>query len=218
MDFDEFLRKEKEVYDRFRDTSKLVVAGLDPKIPTQQGGYLITYRHPNSITNRLGEFSRQVSEIVPSIIYDRENAHTTISDFQVQDNFSAETTTLNQLADIVYSCLPLSGVVFINYSGWLLNQNTGIAEGYPNQPFVEHASKIVDLSHSNGVQIRPPWGAHITTSRFLQTCSQEEVSELIDLFKHTKPLGESKPEFLDVGYFIFSREGFKYNIHERFKV
>ena len=61
-------------------------------------------------------------------------------------------------------------------------------------------------------------GAYITTNRFLESRFPEEINELLNYFKKSRPLGESKPEFVDVGYFIFTPQKFDYKTHERFKL
>ena len=68
------------------------------------------------------------------------------------------------------------------------------------------------------MQLNFPWGAHITTSRFLEKISLKQSLELLSIFKNSKPLGISKPKYIDVGYFILKPDSFKINIFERFKI
>jgi len=107
MAFSDFTSKQQEVYDRFRNTSKLKKQGIVPSISIQQGGYLIIYRHSPRITDVLGEFSHRVSRIVLSIICDSKNAHTTIFDFKVSDNFPPESNLLKTITRVVSTYLPL---------------------------------------------------------------------------------------------------------------
>lgn len=216
MTFNEFVEKQRMIYDKFRDTSAIEQEGLVPRIPTQQGGYLIAFRHPEKITDSLGEFSYQSSRIVPAITYDGANAHTTISDFQVQDGFSPDSKILENLARLVYANNPFSSDVTIDYNAWLLNQSTGIAAGEPNPGFYNLAEKIVAYAQQQGTQLRLPWGAHITTNRFLKAGSPEEVRELLAFYRRSKPLGYSTPRCIDVGSFIFTPAGFDFKVHERF--
>ena len=204
------------IRDRFRNTSAIEQEGLVPRIPNQQGGYLIAFRHPEEITDALGEFSYHASRIIPAVNYDGSNAHTTISDFQVQDNFSPDTQTLENLTRLVHANKPFSNDVAIDYSAWLLNQNTGIAAGEPNLNFYNLVTKIVESAQQQETQLRLPWSAHITTNRFLKNGSSEEVKELLDFYRNSKPLGNSTPKCIDVGYFIFTPEGFEFKVHERF--
>ena len=49
MGFKEFIEKQRGIYDKFRDTSAIEQGGLVPRIPNQQGGYFIAFRHPDKI-------------------------------------------------------------------------------------------------------------------------------------------------------------------------
>jgi len=216
MEFKDFIEKQESIYSKFRDTSKVEREGIMPNIPQQQGGYLVAYRHPEKIADALGEFSGKVSRIVPSLIYNGENAHTTISDYRVEDNFSPDESILRNLSEAVSVNLGSLKRQEINYQEWLLNQNTGLAGGIPDFSFLENAEKIIKSADEKGIQLRLPWGAHITTSRFLENKSSEEIAELIDLFKTSKPLGISKPNIIDIAYFTFTRDGFNFNSYDRF--
>ena len=216
--FKGFLEMQECVYRKFRDTTAIERDGLSPKIPKQQGGYLIAFRHPNKITDSLGEFSYRASKVVPAITYDRDNAHKTISDFLVQDDFSPDTNTLEKLAEVVHANKPLSKEIVFDYDGWALNQNTGIATGIPTPPVYDTLKSIIDYAHQRDIQLRLPWGSHITVSRFLEEGTPEEVRELLNVFNTEKPLGKSRPESVDVGHFVFTPDGFVFDVHERFNL
>ncbi len=115
-----------------------------------------------------------------------------IIDFEVQDNFSPDVNTLEKLAETVHATGPLSKEVVLNYEEW--------------------------FSQQKGIQLRLPWEAHLTASRFLEKKPPEVVQELLNFFKNGESLGESKPEFVDVGHFIFTPEGFNYKVYERFNL
>jgi len=216
MEFQAFIEKQDGIYSRFRDTSKVEQEGIVPNVPQLQGGYLIAYRHPRKIADALGEFSEKVSKIVPSLTYDAQNAHTTISDYQVGEDFSLDSSVLQNLSGAVSVNLPFLKRPNIDYQEWLLNQNTGLAGGIPNLSFLENAERIIKLADEREIQLRLPWGVHITTNRFLENRSPEEIAELINLFKTSKPLGVSKPDTIDVAYFHFTPNGFDFNTYERF--
>lgn len=218
MEFQDFIEKQDGIYSRFRDTSKLEQEGIVPNIPQQQGGYLIAYRHPRNIADALGEFSEKVSRIVPSLTYDAQNAHTTISDYKVRDAFSLNRSVLQNLSGAVSINLDSLKRQEINYQEWLLNQNTGFAGGIPNPSFLENAEEIIKLANEKEIRLRLPWGSHITTNRFLENRSPEEIAELINLFKTSKPLGVSKPDIIDVAYFHFTPNGFDFNTYDRFSL
>lgn len=218
MNFEEFIVKQESIYKRFKDTTLIEKDGIVPKIPLQQGGYLIAYRHPIEITNKLSIFSERVGRIIPALTYNKKNAHTSISDYQVADNFSPDNSVLQSLSMIVSANLP-SGKVEINYNEWLLNQNTGIVAGIPNSLFFENARQIVENAAKESRELRLPWGAHITVNRFLKTSKEyNEISELLKVFKESPPLGISIPKNIDVGHFILTPEEFRFEVSERFKL
>jgi len=216
MNFKEFLKKQASIYDEFRDMSAIERDGLVPKIPDYRGGYVITFQHPDNIMRALEKFSHRASEILPAIKYGTINAHTTISDFQVQDNFSPHSKILDELAQIVYASKPFFTQPIIYYDEWLLNQNTGIAAGKPNRAFFDLAMRIVSCAQQHGIQLRFPWGAHITTNRFLRNGSNEEIKELLNFYKRGTPLGQSLPNYINIGYFIFTHKEFELNVYKKF--
>lgn len=215
MEFNDFLAKQEGIYEKFR-ASGVKEKGLSPNVPEKQGGYLVIFRHPDNITSRLENFSERVNEVIPIIKYGRENAHTTISDYMVGDDFSPDETVLNGLSRAVHLQLDTTRGVEIDYRNWMLNQNTGIVAGYPNANFTNGAERIVEYAKLRGLELHMPWGAHITACRFLEEGNQEQVDEVLRLFKEEKPLGASYPTSIDVGHFSFSREGLEITTHERF--
>ncbi len=215
MDFAAFLEKQESIYNKFRDTSKINAEGVKASVPNQ-GGYLIAFRHPEKITDALGEFSHQVSRITPAIVYNESNGHTTLSDYQLQEGFTPDNQTLDKLSRIVHANLRSMEKVKIDYNVWLVNQSSVIAAGLPNEAFLDAAKKIVGHASKNDVELRLPWGAHITTSRFSE--AQKDVADLLAYVRTGKPLGTSSPEYIDVGHFTFSPQGFELHTHERFEL
>lgn len=218
MNFIEFMEKQNRIYGEFRDTSKVMAEGIAPRSFENEGGYIIAYRHTENIVNGVEEFSEKVSKIVPSIKYYKDNLHTTFATYKVSNNFEVDNNILEKLSNIISSNLELIKEVEIDYSEWLIDQTTGIVGGIPNKEFFENAELIVEAARQEGIELKLPWGAHITTNRFLETIPKELILELISLFKNTKPLGISKPEYIDVGYFNTTSKEFRFNIYKRFKL
>ncbi|WP_027632087.1 hypothetical protein [Clostridium hydrogeniformans] len=218
MKFSEFLSKQNSIYSEFKDTSKIISNGLTPRVFESQGGYLIAYGHPENIVAGVKSFSEKVSNIVPTIKYNEENVHTTLCTFQILDNFKVDTRVLQNLSRIIHCNLPLIKDVKIEYNEWLINQDSGIAMGQPNRSFWENTKKIVEHGVKIGMNLKYPWGAHITTNRFLAKVSNEQTLELLNLFKNNKPLGISTPIYVDIGYFILNPKEFKLNVYERFQL
>lgn len=217
MEFQEFLRKQEEVYNKFRDISKLQNEGIKPNIPKSQGGYLIVFRHPLEIAQKVEGFSRRISQAVPAIIYDSANVHTTISDFGIKEDFVPEKDTLEKLCNSVRGAV-ITNKPLISYSEYLFNQNTVLVAGISNQAFLEVAQNIYSSAEGKGIQLRLPWGAHITANRFVEQKSPEKLKDFFKLMKEAPVLGNSVPENIDVAYFDFSPNGFKITTYERFSL
>ncbi len=218
MDFKEFLTKQEEVYNRFRDTCKMEAEGTKPNIPQKsQGGYLIAFRHSTEITQKVEDFSRRLAQTVPLIIYNTKTIHTTISDYGIKEDFVPDKDVLDKLCFFAGRYRVVDQPK-ISYKEWLYNQNTIIVAGMPNSIFLETAQKIYSLGEKKGVQLRMPWGAHITAGRFTEQTSPKELSDFFKLMKEAPVLGESRPAKIDVAYFNFSPEGFKVTVCERFSL
>lgn len=217
MDFQEFLIEQEKVYSRFRDTSKLVTEGTRPNIPDSQGGYLIVFRHPRDIAERIGEFSKRISQTVPAIVYDSETVHTSISDYGLREGFVPEKEVLSSLCDSVKETVTL-GRPKINYFSWLYNQNTVIVAGTPDKRFFQMAKGVYSAAEKRGLKLRLPWGSHITANRFTGQRSPKELEDFFRLMDEAPVIGESVSELIDVAYFNFSPQGFKVTVHERFSL
>src|SRR3989344_4942410 len=95
-----------------------------------------------------------------------------------------------------------------DYPNWLYNQNSVIIPGIPDGQFLGLTKMVVDGAKQEGMELRLPWGAHITTNRFTQKTSPNELKDFFKLMNKAPRLGTSFPIFIDVGYFNFSPAGF----------
>lgn len=218
MIFNEFLARQDKIYAEFRDTSKLEAEGLIPQIFDNKGGYIIVLRHSDNIITNVENFAEKINRVTSSIKYDESNIHTTLATYQLVDGFSPIKENLEYLANIVYHKLSLIKKIEIEYSEWLINQDSGIARGIPNLAFFENVRIITDYAHECGIHLKFPWGAHITVSRFLEKISHDQTLELLNIFENSKPLGISRPKYIDVGYFMLTPKSLKINVSERFEV
>ncbi|WP_291583647.1 hypothetical protein [Clostridium sp. UBA6640] len=218
MSFCEFLEKQEKIYTEFKDTSKVREEGLVPQISINKGGYIIALRHSRNIINAADKFTKEVDTIISSIKYDESNIHTTLGTYEVKDEFSPANKTLELIINAAkYSVSSIKGIQ-IDYNEWLMNQDTGIIAGISNISFFEYIKKLNEYAQMNGIELKRPWGAHITVSRFLEKISYDKTLELLDIFKKSKPIGISIPKYLDVGYFNLTPDSFNFNVCERFKI
>ena len=104
----EFLTEEKNVYNKFKDTSKVREGGIMPADAVLKGqtGYLVILRHPESVTEKVGKFSARIAREVPAIVYRKEIVHTTVSDYMLEafrPDFSPDENLLDNLCNSIYN-------------------------------------------------------------------------------------------------------------------
>jgi hypothetical protein len=218
MGFTDFLSRQEKIYAEFRDTSKILSEGLIPQISDNKGGYIITLRHSENIVTGVEKFTEKISRVTSSIKYDENNLHTTLATYQVVDDFQPMKETLEKLVKIVYDNFLIMKKIEVQYSEWFMNQDSGIAGGIPNMAFYENVRRIIESAQKYGINLKCPWGAHITVNRFLEKVTHVQALELLDIFKNSEPLGISRPIYIDVGYFNLTPKSFNINVSERFKI
>lgn len=214
MDFKTFLQNQERIYQKFRNQNNLLERGIVSNLPHERGGYLVALRHPKSITEQIEKFSKKVIKQTGSIPYGPLNAHTTLFDYGLSNEFSPNTKTLKRLGELIKQNLP-PGQIKLIYTSWLMNQNSGIATGIPNPAFLHTAQNLVLEGTKKGIPLRLPWGGHITIARFQEPQKDLELENLISLFKEEPPLGESEPFAIDIGYFRLTPSEFEYHTSER---
>ncbi|ARC86394.1 hypothetical protein U732_3419 [Clostridium argentinense CDC 2741] len=218
MSFYEFLEKQENIYAEFRNTSKVKEEGLVPQISINRGGYIIALKHSKNIVDAVDNFTKKIDLVTSSIRYDESNIHTTLGTYEVKDEFSPANKTLELIINAVKNSFSSIKGIQIKYNEWLINQDSGIIAGIPNMNFYGYIEKLSEYTQMNGIEVKRPWGAHATVSRFLEKISYDRTLELLNIFKESKPIGISIPKYVDVGYFNLTAESFKINICERFKI
>ncbi len=151
------------------------------------------------------------------MVYDAQTIHTTVSDYGIKEDFDWDGNTLDKLCFCVKDVLSEDSPKLF-YKNWVYNQNTIVIEGIPDKSFFSFVKKVYDYVYENGINLRFPWGAHITAGRFTKQKNSGELSEFFKVMKEAPIIGESKPEFVDVGYFTFNKKRFNFKVHERFNL
>ncbi|GIU68973.1 MAG: hypothetical protein KatS3mg002_0209 [Candidatus Woesearchaeota archaeon] len=230
MDPIQFLQKQGEIYDRFKDEDKFLKDGVIPNVKPQQSGYLVIFRHPDSIAERVQKLSEKINTITPVVLYSKSHIHTTITDYKLtEEDFTPDKNVLENMARAVHDIKKDITASEIFYFDWFTNSNTVIAAGTPDDNFLDVAQKYLTAAEKIGLTtnpkeggIRMPWGAHITAARYMNKLDpvkdKEKIKELLNTIKSTPVLGISKTEFIDVGYFTIKGDKMEYTIHERFKI
>ena len=218
MNIQEFLAKQEQVYDKFRSSSEQIQReGVKPHGLNGKGGYLIAFRHPDEIAEAAGTFSTNLAQFSPLMVFHPGNIHTTISDYQLGVRFSPDLGVLNRLVSAVRETGRLAAPT-IEYNEWLFNQSTLIAAGTPNEAFLEISQRIVDSAKKESLELRLPWGAHITIARFTRPQTYDELAGFRSFLENAALLGTSRPACIDVGHMTFKEDTFEFTSYERFEL
>ena len=206
----DFLLQQDAIYENFRKAKEEVrKIGLIPNIKPLCG-YLVALRHPYEVVKIVDEFSQRVARVVPSIVYNKDSIHTTISDYGVSPIYDPHKSILEGLVDSVYSAVKCFNAPSIVYNEWLYNTNSVIIAGNPSSSFFELSKKIKKTAERHNIELRFPSMAHITVSRFIERKNINELSDFLSLMEETEEIGVSNPNFIDVAYFSLNeKNGFE---------
>lgn len=242
LEYQKFVDNQERIYQRFRDTSKIEAEGTKPSPAIQgQGGYIIAFRHPSSITDSLAGFSEHLARSVGgAITYDADNAHTSFGTYGITEDFSPDNDVLKTLAEGLFKARDSVRSPPIHFSSCLYSQDTVIVSGGPAYDpelalsrrafelyFVRAFNEIASECRSLGCELKEPSMAHMTALRFNRETKPEQLQGFFRLMLGghnfralgiSYPVGMTYPEFLDVGHFTLNPEEFKFNTYERFKL
>lgn len=218
--FEDFVREQNEIYGKFRRLAeKAKHEGIkhDPFMDIQS--FLISLIHGEQVTEQVASFSERLRGVVPAVIQPQDTYHTTISNYGVEqlNNGIYDKDTADTLCGIA-NRIQINGRVEIDFPGWLYNQTTLIVEGHPNEPFSSLAGQINSYGGEVGIELKLPWGGHITIARFLERKRPEEITDFFRLMKEAPRIGLSKPTHIKVGYQKLNSEGFSYDTIELFRL
>lgn len=218
MKYTDFLEKQNIIYNEFKDTSRIKIEGLKPNIEENKGGYVIVLRHPTNIINKINNVTSKIYKEVKCIKYDENNIHTTLAVYNQSIDFKADTKILDLIVNIAERNILLIKEAKIRYNECLMNENTVIVAGIPNENYIKYVDSLEKIGSENNINIKRSWGAHITIGRFLETIDIDKVLKLLDIVKDNYEIGISIPCSIDVGYFDLSKDTFKVNVYKSIKL
>jgi len=208
LTYEEFIEKQESIYQKFRNASQdLVGKKTSPDKHIGKGSFGIVYKHPKNVNDAVEFMSQKFSAIIPTLFYFADSVHTTISDYNLDFDFEPEASVAQSLVDIVEKAAPNITQPTIDYKGWLFNGSSVVAEGYPNEPFYENAVTLVRAAENSGIELRMPWGAHITVAR--AKAENPITQQALKLISSSPAIGRSCPESLDVVAFYIGKEEVK---------
>ncbi len=236
MSYESFLEKQNGIFSEFHETHANigVTRGIEKDPGTDpQGAFLVAWRYPDKINTLVEELSLEIADVANAIPYGPQNAHTTISDLELNPNYVIvpdmhidEKETLDILSGAVQKALDLSGRETINscevdFISNLTNGKSVVATGIPTESVWQINQQVLSESAKAGAGLTGTWGTHMTMSRFLegQDTQSKSVTELMKLLNKTPPIGPAKPSTIDVGYFYTTpTEGFVFTPYNRFEL
>jgi hypothetical protein len=226
MEYQKFMDKQKEIYDKFNGET-LVNGGTKPSSIVTNGvkEYLIVLKHCPKISDEIARFSERINKEIPSVAYESDNIHTTITNYNTgYPKGIPEERILEKLVSPVKKAIKdLEGQPFIAFGEWGFNDNTVIVKGQPSKEFFTLSKAVTDYSKAvtdyvleDGMDLRLPWGGHITATRFTKEMSPEELGGFLMLMREAPSIGNSTPEAVHVGWCDLDKYRFKLNIEESF--
>jgi len=220
--YETFLENQNKIYQKFPDSRPTVFAdGFNKHKFSGKGAYMIAFVHPSDVSERVEELSRGISKIVPSMVYSAPNVHTTISDYDgPREGFEPDEDILKKLSLGLKRAVMMNKPI-INYQGMVCNQDTAILRGYPSISFLEIASLVSGDTKDQGIELRMPWGAHMTCGRINdRITNQDKVRELLNYVDSSRVSFISVPKYVIVGHGLFSPDGrlFELNKFEEYKL
>ena len=146
QEFAQFLVKQREIHRKFRTAAKKVQkTGTVLDLPEEsQGGYLIAFGFPQEVTEIIRDISEKINKIIPSIIYNETNAHTTIYEIKNEQEgpFSPDLEQLKAFTNLIHGLEKGLSAPQIVFRDWLYNESTVIAPGTPTKEFYVAVDQI----------------------------------------------------------------------------
>lgn len=245
-DIKAFRREQERIYrERFRHQEAMIRReGFkpDPIVTGERGGVLVAFLpdlearwRMRDILDLLGRCitTCDVSHIryaTTPFRHHRATVHSTISDCEVADHFvpSLDMVT-NRFIDMLrfnvaktVRSLPMTTrkrcVIRFN-KPLLCNSTTVIAPGEPSEEWLIVVDRIIRRCRSAGIDLRDPWGAHMTLARFTETTEPWRAKQLLPLVHEIRPRVSFQPRSIGVGTFTFNvRDGFQANWLHRIRL
>jgi len=218
MNFKKFLANQKINYNKFKKGAlKLKRKGFAPssKLSSPTNGVAVNFKHSLETSKKVEQFSIRVSQQVPAFVFKKEQIHTTIY-FNPGKNLQKE-YILQQFSEILDSLKGKLGNPCIEYKFWLINQSSLIAAGFPNRDLFNIINFFYKESKKRGIEFKFPWGAHITTNRFIKKGKFCKIPHILKMMKNQPPLGKSKIKSINIEEVRFNPKNYNldYIPHKR---
>jgi hypothetical protein len=207
--FDEWKERQNLIYANIEGRRQTALTeGLRPDLALveRKGGYVIALIPSFAVKSQCVRLWGNYPAVCDNYArYFSPQLHTTLSDYGVKPGYDPsfdpnKDETLKRLTNVALEVwMGIHSPVCCRYEGIIFDQSTVIAKGIPDASFVDLASKLVEEGKRQGVELRMPWGAHITLAR---ACKQTGPEGLADLPLGPLPEGPLAYTGLAVGYMV----------------
>ncbi len=242
-EFAEFEATQRDIYSKLHAADAGIRAGNEG-LQRDVGGlgepgaertaFLVAYRLDPETTEKIGDFSLRVAEVVPAITYGPENSHVTLFDCHlfgepIDPNSADSQEVLGGLARGVQAGLSRvhrtsdGGPEIFYGNNTVATPNNVLALGVPvahsdgTDPLIfDIRQQILAATGQEGVEPRGSWGHHTTINRFTENRPPEEMGDLMDIMAEVPDLGRAKPASVDVATFRASDKGFVLSVYDSF--
>jgi hypothetical protein len=206
----------RSIYEKFAEQ---MVTGAtdgmkrDPFVAERRGGYFL-FRRPNpKVAAKVAEFGKAIQQIAPDVlVYPEDVLHSTFTDYQVRPNFiPSEAPDHGQVLeqfDTLVKVFPRVHASTVIYERVLFGLNAFVLEGESDQLFYLCACAMHGIGQGLGIELRMPWGAHLTFGRTSKDVSPAQVAELAKLCTSVYPLICDPQPFvsLEAGWYTMDPE------------
>lgn len=204
------------IYEKFaRQMVSGTVDGMevDPFVTERRGGYYL-FRRPNpEVAAKVAEFGNLIKQIAPNVLVYPEGAlHSTFTDYQVRPNFipseAPDHGQVLEMFDTIVKAFPRVHASTVIYKRILFGLNAFVLEAEPDELFYLCACAMHGIGQGLGMNLRMPWGAHLTFGRTSGDVSPAQVAELAELCASAYPLICDPQPFvsLEAGWYTMDPE------------
>lgn len=206
----EFTVRQTRIYNEIEENA-LNLDRLKKAEFRNNGGYIIALRHSDNAIEIIKELNEKISEIIPIMKYDEFNIHTTMASFGECPEFKPVEQVLDTISDILLSASAGYEKMKIYYYNLLLDYSALILAGKFNGAFYKNCKNIISALQSENMEIKFPWGTHITVCRFLEDGDNKKVQQLKNVLGNYETEIYSEPQAIDIGY--YTNDGKKFELH-----
>lgn len=210
--FIDFLKRQDNIFRKdFICNEKVKREGIICTLPDLEHCYYVAFTFPDEINAEIEKFSKEISNLVPTVTYNPANIHTTLANgYITHGDFKVDNNIIDKLSDIVggASKKKISSLV---YHSWLINSGGIISAAYGNEGFFNVAYEINQEAKKRGLELNFPWGAHMSVNRFSEAKRPDQIKDLLSFIEQAKPLGQISPIKITLGTAYTTKNEFLLN-------